>query len=265
VVGEFIDDGVSATANRPEDRNGWASAARTTDFDAVIIWKVDRLARRVLDFLHADEALQNRGAGLVAVEDPIDMTSPQGRAFAVMLAVFGEMEAEAIRRSRPSGSGAASEGRPLGWGAVFPYGYQFGPEPRRPWLGARPDPARQPWLAEVVGKALGGATVNAITTWLTAEGAPLPEGFDHAAKVGRDRVEPADGGRHPPQPGPGWDDPAQPWSTQERKACRSFRRVPRRRGRARRQGLTRSRQRRGVLSPAESARRAEHATGQETE
>src|SRR5690625_4090322 len=90
VVGEFIDDGVSATANRPENRKGWAALLAGSDFDAVVIWKVDRLARRVLNFLHADEALQKRGAGLVAVEDPIDMTSPQGRAFAVMLAVFGE-------------------------------------------------------------------------------------------------------------------------------------------------------------------------------
>jgi hypothetical protein len=73
-------------------------------YDAVIVWKVDRLARRVLDFLHADEALQGRGAGIVAVEDPIDMTTPQGRAFAIMLAVFGEMEAEAIKHEAKPGA-----------------------------------------------------------------------------------------------------------------------------------------------------------------
>ena len=179
VVGEFIDDGVSATANRPEDRNGWAALLGTTDFDAVIIWKVDRLARRVLDFLHADEALQKRGAGLIAVEDPIDMTSPQGRAFAVMLAVFGEMEAEAIRaRVRAARAQLLKDGR---W---VPYCYQSAPNPDGPGWVLVKDPARQPWLAEVVGKALGGATVNAITTWLTAEGAPLPEGSITRRKSG---------------------------------------------------------------------------------
>ena len=112
VVGEFVDDGVSATANRPEERRGWTALLRSSNFDAVVIWKVDRLARRVLDFLHADETLQARGAGLVAVEDPIDMTSPQGRAFAVMLAVFGEMEAEAIRaRVRAARSQLLKDGR----------------------------------------------------------------------------------------------------------------------------------------------------------
>ena len=96
VVGEFVDDGVSATANRPEDRAGWRALLRTPDFDAVVIWKVDRLSRKVLDFLHVDQILQARGAGLIAVEDPIDMTTPMGRAFATILAVFGEMEAAAI-------------------------------------------------------------------------------------------------------------------------------------------------------------------------
>lgn len=175
VVGEFIDDGVSATANRPEDRIGWSALLAADDFDAVIIWKVDRLARRVLDFLHADEALQKRGAGLVAVDDPIDMTSPQGRAFAVMLAVFAEMEAEAIRaRVRAARTQLLQEGRWVGGGV--PYGYQSVANPGGPgWVLAK-DPNREPWLTQVVERALSGSTVNALATWLTQAGAPLPEG-----------------------------------------------------------------------------------------
>ena len=183
VIGEFVDDGVSATANRPEDRSGWAALLAASDFDAVVIWKVDRLARRVLDFLHADEALQERGAGLVAVEDPIDMTSPQGRAFAVMLAVFGEMEAEAIRaRVRAARLQLLRDGRWAGGG--IPYGYQSAPNPSGPgWVLAK-DPEREPWLTEAVQRALGGATVNAITTWLTSNGAPLPAGGGARRKSG---------------------------------------------------------------------------------
>ena len=131
VIGEFVDDGVSATANRPEERRGWGSLLRCEGFDAVVIWKVDRLARRVIDFLRADEALQARGAGLVAVDDPIDMTSPQGRAFAVMLAVFGEMETEAMRaRVRAARSRLLKVGRFAGGG--IPYGYTSVPSPNDP-------------------------------------------------------------------------------------------------------------------------------------
>ena len=173
IVGEFVDDGVSATANRPEERLGLKSLLAARDFDAVIIWKVDRLARRVLDFLHADETLQKRGAGLVAVEDPIDMTSPQGRAFAVMLAVFGEMEAEAIRaRVRAARAQILKDGRWPGGG--IPYGYQSVPNPDGPGRVLMKDVERIGWLSDAVAKALRGETVNAIATWLTESGAPLP-------------------------------------------------------------------------------------------
>ena len=165
IVGEFVDDGVSATSNRPEERHGWRSLLAARDFDAVIIWKVDRLARRVLDFLHADETLQKRGAGLVAVEDPIDMTSPQGRAFAVMLAVFGEMEAEAIRaRVRAARAQILKDGRWPGGG--IPYGYQSVPNPDGPGRVLAKDDRRIGWLSDAVAKA--------IATWLTDSGAPLP-------------------------------------------------------------------------------------------
>lgn len=175
VLGEFVDDGVSATANRPEDRKGWAALLAAGAFDAVIIWKVDRLARRVLDFLHADEALQNRGAGLVAVEDPIDMTSPQGRAFAVMLAVFGEMEAESIRaRVRAARAQLISDRRFAGGGVT--YGYRSAENPNGPGRVLVQDQECIGWLTEAVGRARAGATVNAIASWLTDAGAPLPAG-----------------------------------------------------------------------------------------
>lgn len=175
VVGEFVDDGVSATANRPEDRKGWSALLAADGFDAVVIWKVDRLARRVLDFLHADETLQQRGAGLVAVEDPIDMTSPQGRAFAVMLAVFGEMEAEATRaRVRAARAQLIKDRRFTGGG--IPYGYRSTKNPGGPGRVLAKDPVTAGWLTDAVQMALRGVSVNAITTWLTNQGAPVPGG-----------------------------------------------------------------------------------------
>jgi len=174
VVGEFVDDGVSATANRPEERRGWSSLLALGGFDAVIIWKVDRLARRVLDFLHADQALQSLGAGLIAVDDPIDMTSPQGRAFAVMLAVFGEMEAEAMRaRVRAARAQLLKVGRWPGGG--IPYGYMSVANPNGAGRILVKDTSLIQWLAALVSMALRGVGVNAIARWLTHQGAPLPK------------------------------------------------------------------------------------------
>lgn len=182
VIGEFVDDGVSATANKPEDRKGWGELLRSSGFDAVVIWKVDRLARRVLDFLHADEALRGLNAGLVAVEDPIDMTSPQGRAFAVMLAVFGEMEAEAIRaRVRAARSHLISVGRWTGGGV--PFGYQPIDNPDGPGRILVKAPDQIEWLAKIVEMALAGSTVSAITTWLTEQRVPVPRARKSGSKV----------------------------------------------------------------------------------
>jgi DNA invertase Pin-like site-specific DNA recombinase len=173
VVGEFIDDGVSATANRPEDRKGWAALLESSDFQAVVVWKIDRLARKVLDFLHVDEVLRGRGAGLVAVEDPIDMTTPMGRAFATILAVFGEMEAAAIAsRVRAARSHLLAEGRWTGGG--IPYGYMPIDNPDGPGKILTHDPERIEWLRRMISLAQHGKTINGIAIWLDRHAAPLP-------------------------------------------------------------------------------------------
>lgn len=170
VVGEHVDDGVSASRVRPEDRVGWrAVLAHTGPLDAVIVWKIDRLARRVLDFLHADEALQARGAGIVAVEDPIDMTTPQGRAFAVMLSVFAELEAATIsarvRAAREAilRSGRRAGGRP-------PFGFKNVKNPAGPGMVLAHDPDRIGHVREMAARAADGHSLYSISRWLEAEG-----------------------------------------------------------------------------------------------
>lgn len=174
VVGTFTDDGVSATKNRPEDRTGWRALLDSpTTFDVVIVWKVDRLARKVLDFLHADGDLQQRGAGLLAVEDPIDMTTPQGRAFATMLAVFAEMEAAAISaRAMASRRHLLHNGRATG-GAV-PYGWKTVDNPDGPGVVLAQDPDRIEFVRGAAQRTLAGATIHSTTKWLDEVGAPLP-------------------------------------------------------------------------------------------
>lgn len=176
VVGEFIDDGVSATHRKPEHRPGWRSLlGSAVPFDAVIVWKVDRLARRVIDFLHADETLQARGAAIVCVEQSIDMTTGEGRAFAQMLAVFGEMEAAAISsRITAARAHMISQGRIPG--GLQPYGWRSVPNPNGPGYVRGQDPERIAWVRGMVERVLRGDTVYSIQKWLNSAGAPAPRG-----------------------------------------------------------------------------------------
>src|SRR4051794_3673693 len=176
VVGTFTDDGVSATHNKPEDRAGWcALLAAPQKYDAVIIWKVDRLARRVLDFLHADEALQARKAGIVAVEDPVDMTTAQGRAFAQVLAVFGELEAATIRaRVAAARTHLLNAGRVVG--GKVPYGWRSVRNPDGPGLVLAHDPDRIDYVRGMAERVLRGNSIYSVVQWLDEVGAPTPTG-----------------------------------------------------------------------------------------
>jgi DNA invertase Pin-like site-specific DNA recombinase len=170
VVAEAIDDGVSATKNRPEDRVGWREILDHPEtFEAVVVWKVDRLARRVLDFLHADEALRARGAGLVAVEDPIDMTTPQGRAFATMLAVFAEMEAASISaRVRAARRTIVASGRRAG--GRTPFGWMNVPNPDGPGMVLAQDPERIGVVEDLARRALAGESLYSLARSLERDG-----------------------------------------------------------------------------------------------
>jgi DNA invertase Pin-like site-specific DNA recombinase len=167
VIAEHKDDGVSASANAPEHRKGWQDvlAHGRGTYDLVLVWKVDRLARKVLDFLNADKALQERGAAVAAVEDPVDMSTPQGRAFATLLAVFAEMEAESIRaRVRAARHSLIKAGRVPGGAA--PFGYRNADNPDGPGKVLAKDPDTIAFVIEAASRVLRGDSVNSVATYL---------------------------------------------------------------------------------------------------
>lgn len=172
VVGEFVDDGVSATRMAPEARPGWRQVLdAASGVDAVVVWKIDRLARRVIDFLAADAALQERGAGMVAVSDQIDMTTPQGRAFTTILAVFAEMEAASISaRVTAARHALLRVGRRAG--GQPPYGWMNVPNPDGPGHVLAKDTERCHAVAMLVDLALKGTALQQLARWMDENAPP---------------------------------------------------------------------------------------------
>lgn len=67
--------------------------------DALVVTRIDRLARSVGDLVGIVDAIGAKGATLRATEQPIDTSSAAGKAFLQMLGVFAEFE-HAIRKER---------------------------------------------------------------------------------------------------------------------------------------------------------------------
>jgi DNA invertase Pin-like site-specific DNA recombinase len=97
-----------ATVIRSERKSGTSTDGRTElatvldfvrDGDTLLVTRIDRLARSLMDLESIVQQLRTKGVHLRATEQPIDTASPAGRAFLQMLGVFAEFET-AIRRER---------------------------------------------------------------------------------------------------------------------------------------------------------------------
>jgi len=70
---------------------------RRKEFDAVLVWKFDRLGRSTAHLLQVLEELKNKDVRLIATSQNIDTDTPMGKFFFVILSGFAEMERELIR------------------------------------------------------------------------------------------------------------------------------------------------------------------------
>ena len=66
-------------------------------FDAIIVWKFDRLGRSTQHLLQVLEELRNNNIRLIATSQNIDTETPMGKFFFTILAGFEEMEREMLK------------------------------------------------------------------------------------------------------------------------------------------------------------------------
>jgi len=83
--------------------------------DVLIVWKLDRLSRSLVDLLWILDRITEAGAGFRSVTESIDTTTAAGRMLLMMLGAFAEFEREMIReRTRAGLEAAKKKGRLLG-------------------------------------------------------------------------------------------------------------------------------------------------------
>ena len=113
VAVEIQDVGSGATT-RPE-RQKLIEAARRREIDLVLVWRLDRWGRSLVDLVTTLQELTALEVGFVSLSEALDMTTPSGRALAGMLAVFAEFERDILRDRVKAGiDQARKEGKPHG-------------------------------------------------------------------------------------------------------------------------------------------------------
>lgn len=108
--------------------------------NCIVVYKVDRLSRSLLDFARLMEVLDTHGASLVSVTQPLNTTQSMGRLTLNILLSFAQFEREIIaERTRDKMSAARKKGQWMGGIPVL--GYELPPGGGR--LVVNPEEARQ--------------------------------------------------------------------------------------------------------------------------
>lgn len=96
--------GTKAAANRP-------AMARLLEYaetgDTIVVWRIDRLGRSLLDVLTTIERLDARGIRVRSIHDGIDPATPAGRLMLGLLGSLAEYERELITERVRAGITAA--------------------------------------------------------------------------------------------------------------------------------------------------------------
>lgn len=115
VVGQYVDHGISgARAQRPQ-LDALMAAAKRRQFDALLVWKLDRLARSVRHLTTLAGELEALGVDLIVPGQAIDTSTPTGRLLFNMLGAIAEFERDLIRDRVVAGMRAAQRrGKAIG-------------------------------------------------------------------------------------------------------------------------------------------------------
>jgi putative DNA-invertase from lambdoid prophage Rac len=80
-----------------EKRQQLIDAARRREIDVVLVWRLDRWGRSLLDLVATLQELIDLNIGFVSLSEALDLTTSTGRAMAGMLSVFAAFEHDILR------------------------------------------------------------------------------------------------------------------------------------------------------------------------
>lgn len=153
---EWVTDaGYSAKSMNRPGVSAALAALRAGEADVLVVARIDRLSRSMIDFATVMQAASTQGWAFVSLDLGVDTSSPNGRLMANLFAAFAEFEKELIRqRTREALAAAKARGVRLG----------------------RPRDIQAPLLARISAMRGNGLSLRQIAGTLNDEGVPTVRG-----------------------------------------------------------------------------------------
>lgn len=131
----FEDDGYSAkNTDRPHFQE-MIGRVRNGEFSHVIVWKVDRISRNLLDFAAMYEELKDHRVTFISMNEQFDTSTAIGEAMLKIILIFAELERN-MTSERVTGIMLDRAENGLWNGARMPVGFRWNEETKYP----EPDP-----------------------------------------------------------------------------------------------------------------------------
>ena len=114
IYAEFKDYASGAAPSRPQF-DKMIGEGRARHYDAILVVRIDRLARSTRHLLNMLEEIQHYGVDLICCDQEIDTKSPAGKLLFTVLGAVAELELELIRERTKDGlARARAQGKRLG-------------------------------------------------------------------------------------------------------------------------------------------------------
>lgn len=92
----YEDEGFSGKNTKRPEFLRMMQDAKKKAFQQVVVYRLDRISRNIVDFMTITEKLQSSGIGFISINERFDTTTPMGRAMMQIAAVFAQLERETI-------------------------------------------------------------------------------------------------------------------------------------------------------------------------
>lgn len=145
-----------STMNRP-GLSAALEACRSTEVSGVVVAKLDRISRSLIDFVNLIAEAQRDGWNVVALDLGVDLSTPTGEFFGTVLAAMAQWERRLIGARTKEALAAKREREP-------------------DWRPGRPSGIADDLRARIVAARENGATLKTIADALNADQVPTSQG-----------------------------------------------------------------------------------------